>query len=444
MEARGARRRALWLIGAIAIVGGILVPGALAATTIKQYGAILDPAEIAAGSTTTLTLSITNEADQQQLGSADLTAPPELTLPAQTDPTPSPTGSATIVGDTIRLRDLSLPPGATMSVSFEVTATCFAGAYTWSLGVKQANNFNGPPGNDFVPAPSEVALDTTVTGGCHLEFLSQPSDAVKNTDITDVAFDLTDADQVTDGSPVRVGLLDGADQVVTSFTGAVSVALNQVVGSGALTGSGIVDAVAGVATFPGLQVTSAGRYTLTASALSLSVTSDRDPSTPAHDPFMIVDDACGPDDTCSVSIPRFVQVDSTNTASSGLILLSLGVPDIDCGDDFQNAPYTTEIDATGSAASGTKTDTVRIFKQYVNEQPENGVAHYGVCYQAGYEFATYPGTDLVEGSDGTFTGWLPECVSQSPTPPCILSKNKNKAGDVVIVLLLPAGDPKHR
>ena len=71
--------------------------------------------------------------------------------------------------------------------------------------------------------------------------------------------------------PVQVVARDSADRTVATFTGAVTVAIGANPGGGSLAGTKTVDAVNGVATFPGLSIDKEGvGYTLTASSGSLS------------------------------------------------------------------------------------------------------------------------------------------------------------------------------
>src|SRR5436190_994793 len=70
---------------------------------------------------------------------------------------------------------------------------------------------------------------------------------------------------------VRVSALDDAGNVVTGFTGLITVALGANPGGGTLAGTTSVNAVSGVATFSTLRINNAGNgYTLTASASGLT------------------------------------------------------------------------------------------------------------------------------------------------------------------------------
>lgn len=185
----------------------LLVPAASAAPT-KQYTLSLDGSPPAvAGRTVTFLATFTNGADQQQqLGSANLTPPAGFGLVSATVPGPA---TATIRGGAVELRNLSLQPGAPpLTVSVTSTVPCDASASTWSVVAKQANNFNGPPGNDLTLAPGS-SLATPVTGGCALRFVTQPAAAEVGAVITGTPWDQA-------GPPVAVEVVDGAGARVTS------------------------------------------------------------------------------------------------------------------------------------------------------------------------------------------------------------------------------------
>src|SRR5207249_3462096 len=101
------------------------------------------------------------------------------------------------------------------------------------------------------PATS-TAFNVTVGAAAQLVFSVQPSNATAGVAIAPA---------------VRVTAQDAQGNTATQFTGSVTVALGANPGSGALSGTATVAAVAGVATFSDLSVTkSAPGYTLTAAA----------------------------------------------------------------------------------------------------------------------------------------------------------------------------------
>src|SRR2546429_6653690 len=92
---------------------------------------------------------------------------------------------------------------------------------------------------------------------------------------------------------VRVAALDEAGNVVTGFTGSITVGLGADPGGGTLAGTTSVNAVSGVATFSTLSINNAGNgYTVTATAsrqtraTSASLNLPAAPPPPAtHDAF---------------------------------------------------------------------------------------------------------------------------------------------------------------
>src|SRR5213078_1093846 len=118
-----------------------------------------------------------------------------------------------------------------------------------------------------VGSPARVPVDLVVAAGTpppatHLAFSVPPTN-------TPVGATITPA--------VKVSALDASENRVTTFTGAITLALSGNPGGGTLAGGGSVDAVNGVATFGSLSIDKAGSgYTLTATSGQLTdATSDR-------------------------------------------------------------------------------------------------------------------------------------------------------------------------
>ena len=132
-------------------------------------------------------------------------------------------------GRRVQLRDLSLPPGAALDVAVTVDVGCGAGAYAWSVRAKQANRFNGSPGNDFVLVSAPEDLVTTVTGARALRFAAQPQDARVDERLSAADFDPA-------GPPISVELVDGAGDRVTAASPTISLTLASLTGFGTLSG----------------------------------------------------------------------------------------------------------------------------------------------------------------------------------------------------------------
>src|SRR3954471_9135838 len=165
-----------WLFSMLAVLlAGAAHPGsAAAAATGKPYSVNISPASVAAGSHTTFSATFSNPAGaQQQLGSTNLSVPDGLVLRSASVAGP---GTATVSGSTVLLRNLSLQPGSSVTVTVVADAACSSALVTWDVLAKQANGFNGPPGNDLtLVAPS--SLTTAISGQCKLQFATQPRSA---------------------------------------------------------------------------------------------------------------------------------------------------------------------------------------------------------------------------------------------------------------------------
>ena len=104
---------------------GLWVPRAFADTTTKPYAVDVAPHPIAAGSTQTFTATFSNETKTQQIGSANLTVPAGFSIVSVGSP--SPLGTATVVGSTVQLRGLSVPAGMSATVSLVAISPCTPG-----------------------------------------------------------------------------------------------------------------------------------------------------------------------------------------------------------------------------------------------------------------------------------------------------------------------------
>jgi hypothetical protein len=425
----------------IALVASAFAAGGFAATTTKPFKVDVSPHSVAAGSSTDFTATITNEASPQQLGSANVTAPTGFTVtgasilskPAGTSPT------ATQVGNVVQLRNLALPAGpqGVVTVTITATAPCTApvGGSPWAVTAKQSNDYNGPPGNDFVldTAASNLTIGVTGAGGCHLNFFTEPADAAINTTITSTPFN------TPTGTSVQVEVLDGSNHRVTSSTAPISVAINsqQPGGTGTLSGGGSQNAVAGVASFSSLKIDTHGIYTLIAT--SPGITSD------VSGPLTIWDSAqaCAADKSCSTTLGDVntyqTQFSGTST-TSGFLLLTLGQDpksSLPCSSSFNYAPSVTTGATYLFTANGNKKIVSLIDKTVDQLQPNNGVSFYRVCFESDDITFTYPG-NVVHPMGTAFI--LPDCKSVANTPPCVNSITKTNAGDVIETITLPPND----
>jgi hypothetical protein len=420
----GPRRFRLGSLIALSLtVAAVVATSATAAG--KPYTVVLSPATVSAG-TATITATFSNRTSQQQLGSADLTAPSQFSVTSATLDGP---GTATISGKVVQIRNLSLPPGASRKVTMQVdtgATACSGGTFTWTVLAKQANDFKGPPGNNLDLDAQNSALTTTVSGsGCALHFFTQPGDANPGQIITGTDFDPT-------GPAVAVEVVDGAGNRVTSATPTITVALDG--GPGSLSGTKAVAATNGLASFGDLSIDTPGTYHLVASAAGFtSLTSDS----------FSIGTACVEDVDCTTHAETRDSIVDVTAFGNGR--LDAGVLQLSLNTGFRPdcAGY-TEFSADWALVLGPDRSKLVVFqidKKVMNQQPNNGASFLQMCFAAPFPFATRPGTPLAQVGD-MFVGLLPDCG----VAPCVASRNKTNAGDGVITVQAPGGtdDPAYR
>ncbi len=242
------RGRALAVLASTFLIWGALGAPADAGTTTKPYGAAATASMFAGGTYDGsipqygfVTYTITNNASPQDIGSANIVVPAGITVtvtlgtslaaPVETNnlgETPQPSaiyengvtyqGKKKITGPVVALRDLNLPPLASVTVSIPATMECSPAhaPYNWYSEVKQSNDFSGVPGNDFVVSGG-IFPPTAQAGDCSLAWVTQPNDAGAGDLVTNTAFDPS-------GPPVSVTLLDGSGTLpVTWWTNPVTI-----------------------------------------------------------------------------------------------------------------------------------------------------------------------------------------------------------------------------
>jgi hypothetical protein len=388
----------------------LLAAPAGAATTAKPYSVTLSPGSLPGGKhDQVITATLTNQTTTQQLGSANLTSP--FTVLGQSD-------------NVVRLRNLALAPGASYRVDIHVDVPCTTGTYQWSVAAKQSNDFNGS-GNDMTL--SNGPIRSAVTAGCALRFTTQPQDARVGQTITGTAFDPA-------GPAVAVSVVDGDGNVITTSTAPVTLALGLGAPAAAtLSGTKTVDAIAGVARFTDLKINLSDSYTLAATSPGLT------PDTSSS--FSIEDVAtfCAATDvdctTGNVAYPSNGRSNVNATAHGsavGYLTLSFRPSSqLDCAGYAENTGNATLV----TGPDRTKLLTFTIDKTDINATPNNGAAALEMCFSAPYLFTTKSGGRAM-------TGLLPDCG----TPPCVVSRKKDQAGDGIIVVQAPGGtqDPAFR
>lgn len=327
MRARAVSRwrlsRGVALLAAALVAGVAISAGSAGTGTTKPYTAVFGGSAAGGAANADVTLTLHNLSSNQSLGSANVTAASNAT------------GAFTITGETgapvaagqtyptslLMLRNLNLVPGGSLTVHVSVQTPCAGGTYAWGIRAKQSNDFNGPPGNDFTLQAGSSSLTTTISNGCHLAFLTEPSNATLNTLITDTSFN----PNVTGGagSPqyVQVEAVDSSGNPITSATGTVT--LSKVAGTGGSFATADTTAAFdshGIATFPTLKSNATGdSLQLQAHGAGFA---DSDPSSPAFSITNGGEDCLG-QPACSFSTPLTnAQVDTTGTGDFNFIAIT--------------------------------------------------------------------------------------------------------------------------
>src|SRR4051794_22223795 len=411
-------------------------PGsAAAAATGKPYSVNISPASVAAGSHTTFSATFSNPAGaQQQLGSANLSLPDGLVLRSASVAGP---GTASVSGSTVVLRNLSLQPGSSVTVTVVADAACSSGVVTWGVLAKQANGFNGPPGNDLtLVAPS--SLTTTISGQCKLQFATQPKNVRVGETITGTPYG--------PGPPVSVEVVDGAGARVTSPPARVTVARGPGSASAVLSGTTTVDTLLGVAGFPNLALSAPGTYTLEASSPGLASATSMTFRVATVAAFCTEDLSCSGTTSMGRTTAEMTALPAAGSGDAGFLTLSFNAGlAIDCAGYEEVSPDTALVDF--SSPNRTKRATLTFDKKLMALTPNNGASFLEFCFGSPTPFLTKAGgLSAQQGSfdwdgDGTaepvYAGLLPDCGAAAP--PCVTARKKVGAGDGQISAAITAG-----
>ena len=429
----------LFRVLAAAVLGAAMlaVPAAVASASAgtcavsgKCFMVTVSPAASPAGATTSFAFTITNEASTQQLGSVQISAPTGFVITGAS-------GASSFTSSSALFLNLSLAPSATTTLTLSAAASCSGGTYQWGIGAKQSNDFNGP-GNGFQLDPASAGnLSGSVTGSCSLAFTSddEPAGTAVNAVITSALG--------SQGSPVKVEVLDGSGQLATGSTAAVTVAIGSNPGSGSLSGTLTVNASGGVASFSDLSIDRPGNgYTLTATSPGIT------PATSADFNIWGSLQRCSTT-PCSASSSTTTTTATVTTSSAiptgDFLGFAIGGVNYSCVGTYQRVSDPVSFDVfspSGVALSSAQfTVSLEIDKSAVQASGRTGASQWQICYASIQPFTALPGTSgtAVIGGITYNTGLLPNC-SSTQGPPCVQARNKDNAGDVVITFLA-TGDP---
>ena len=134
------------------------------------------------------------------LQSANINVPDQLKVVSGSG---LPTDNVTVSGQQIQVRGIKVQPGKSFTASFQVDVAC-GGQFPWpAQQAASGDNLTGTP-FDYQSGSSTgvtTSITTTATIGCHLGFVTQPTDTATESTITDVG--------ASKGGPIKVGLFVG-------------------------------------------------------------------------------------------------------------------------------------------------------------------------------------------------------------------------------------------
>jgi hypothetical protein len=435
------RQRALVVV-VTALLAWASIASIASAAADKTFSATVGPAPLVAGAwygaaeraATPILLTITNISNQAQLGSANVTVPDGLVLTGASVPLPATATSAN--PPVIELRNLDLQPGESVVVGVSAQVECAPNpshSYEWTFTVKQANDFNGTPGNNLAPYGPTTS---SVAGQCGLEFTDEPRSSEKSpVPITSKIYDPT-------GPAVKVSVVDAEGISYTPWwSGSISIALGDDPSGGSALLGGILTkpTTTGAATFaPDINV-SASHYSLLADAEGTSGTPAEGTSAAVVESasFNIVDDAkicTTTTDGCfaeaGIDQKTGARVDaSAGGAANDLVILSIADPTIELsctGYAFDSDIVVFDVtDSTGgTSAQRSKITTLTLAAASVTKS----ASKYQICF------------DASESGVGVL---LAACTNKTPaSQPCVVSKALDKAKNLVVVIHTPPGDPR--
>jgi hypothetical protein len=274
---------------------------------------------------------------------------------------------------------------------------------------------------------------------CSLKFMSggQPAGTTVGQVIT--------AGFGSQGGPVKVEVLDEDGHLVTSSTASIAIAIGSNPGSGSLSGTVIVHASGGIASFSNLSISKPGvGYTLTAASAGMLSATSAD--------FTIWGSlqhcATTPCSASSSSATTTGTVATSSAAQDEFLGVGIGGASYTCRGTYRpvSQPFVFDVlSPAGVAQPGTQfAASLEISKSTVEGSGHLGASSWQICYASRSPFTALPGTSgtAMIGGASFFTGLLPDC-SRTQGPPCVQARHKDNAGDVVVAFLA-SGDPVGR
>ena len=402
-----------------------------------SYRADVAPGTLAAGTASTVTLTVTQVGhdSSQFVRSLRITPPASFDLTGGSGVRGSTALTVAIASDvaTIDHVGLDYDEGETQAetavITLQVNVACgVVGDKVWTVVARNSETFGGS-GHDVAQVTTSQL--TTQVKRCSLAFATQPKSAAVNAVITNAVADPS-------GPKVKVQLLDGNGANASQSGIGVSLAITSGTGvSSASLGGGTTDSTNsdGVAMFSPTIDRTGQNYRLVASATTSGIGSSDDSAT-----FDISDVAVVCSGSCSGSSQ---QGDTGATVSAdsngGVLAFSIGIDNVDCNNSANKFYEGSSQALTFSVTGGTsrtlivmKLDKISVTKSFLK---------YDVCFSSPNSSFTNKFGKAIAAGDA---GLLPFCLNplRNRADPCVVLKWFDRQGNVLLKFSVPAGDPR--
>ncbi len=418
---------------ALALVTPALANGGSSGPT---YRAAIDPTTASAGTASTTTVTLTQLVEDSwfhhnELGSARITAPAGFTVTGASATRGSTVLPVTIASDVVTIDRVDLDhTGQTATVSIQATIACgTSGAATWAVVAHQTYTYSSPYA--WVLPQDPASQLTATVQACSLAFVAGhgPSTAGIGKTITNTAGD-------PNGPAIQVQLRDGAGNPAGVAGVTIALAIASGTGTSGATLGGTTSAATGgggIAAFAPTIDLSGDGYKLKATAGS-----GIDPAT--SNAFDVADVAKACTGQCSGSATSSTTTATVSAnAPGGLLTMTFGVDSVDCNNAVNHYYVATSEVLTFAVtpSQGRKTITIGLAAAAVTKP----ASKYEVCFSTPNEsFVNKYGATIAPNDPGI----LPTCknCSKPSGGPCVLSRSKDKAGNVFVTFSVPMADPR--
>ncbi len=400
------------------------------------YRAAIGPTTVAAGTTSTTTVTLTQLVEDgwfhnNELGSARITAPAGFTVTGASATRGSTALPVTVAGSVVTVDKVDLDHiGQTAAVSIQASIACgTSGSATWAVVGHQTYTYSSPYARVLLQDPASQL--TATVQACSLAFVAGhgPSTAGIGQTITDTAGD-------PGGPAIQVQLRDGAGNPA----GQAGLTVTLAIAAGSGTSGAVLGGTTSAATGGGGVATFAPTIDLAGIGYKLKATagSGIDPATSGEFDIADVAKACsGPCSGSATSSTTSATVSAN--APGGLLTMTFGVDSVDCNNAVNHYYVATSEVLTFAVtpSQGRKTITIGLAAAAVTKP----ASKYEVCFSTPNEsFVNKYGATIAANDPGI----LPTCknCSNPSGGPCVLSRWKDKAGNVFVKFSVPMADPR--